>query len=481
MLMPLMRAMGMAENDRMKDLTTGPIPRHLATMSLQMGVGLLLQTLYFFVDLYFVAKLGDAAIAGVGAAGNLTFIVIALTQTLGVGTVALVSHAVGRKDRGEANHIFNQAVSMGALCAIGTLAAGWAFAGPYMRVFGADERTAREGVVFLYGYMPGMALQFATIVMASGLRGTGIVKPTMVVQALTVVANAALAPILITGWLTGHAFGAFGAGLATSLAVLFGVVLLAIYFVRLEHYVQFDVTQWKPRFATWGRMLHVGIPAGGEFFMIAVITAVMYWAVRPFGAEAQAGYGVGSRINQMIFVPAMAIAFSAAPIAGQNFGARNAARVRETFRLAAVCTMAAMAVLTAIVQWNPGMFARVFTQEPAVVAAAGEYLRYISWNFPTAGLVFSCSSLFQAMGNTWPSLGSSVLRVSLFAIPTLWMARQPWFEVHHAFMLSVATSIVGALVSYALLRREMRRRLSFNPAARPASPGLPQESRSRAA
>jgi len=45
----------------MKDLTTGSIPRHLATMSLQMGTGLLLQTLYFFVDLYFVSKLGDAA------------------------------------------------------------------------------------------------------------------------------------------------------------------------------------------------------------------------------------------------------------------------------------------------------------------------------------------------------------------------------------------------------------------------------------
>ena len=96
----------------MKDLTQGSLSGHLLAMSLQMGLGLVLQTLYFFVDLYFVAQLGSATIAGVSAAGNVTFVVIAMTQALGVATVALVSHAVGRKDQAGANHIFNQSVSM---------------------------------------------------------------------------------------------------------------------------------------------------------------------------------------------------------------------------------------------------------------------------------------------------------------------------------------------------------------------------------
>lgn len=451
------------------------------TMALQMGAGLLLQTVYFFVDLYFVSKLGDAAIAGVSAAGNVTMIVIAMTQMLGVGTVALVSHAVGRKDRVEANHVFNQSVSMAALASIATLAAGYGFADRYMDVFGADEATRRAGVAFMHGYMPGMALQFATVVMASGLRGTGIVKPTMVVQAITVVLNAMLAPVLIAGWGTHHPLGPFGAGLATTLAIVVGVVLLAFYFVRLEHYVNFDVAQWKPRLATWARMLHVGIPAGGEFFIIASITALMYWAVRGFGAEAQAGYGVGARINQMVFVPAMAIAFSAAPIGGQNFGARNAARVRETFRVAAAFTVLVMFILTGLVQWKAESLARIFTQESPVVAVAAEFLRYVSWNFPTAGLVFCCSSLFQAMGNTWPALASSAFRLCIFALPTLWMARQPWFELHHVFTLSVATAIIGAIVSVALLRREFGRRLDFSRRAPPASPAPLEESRSPAA
>ena len=94
----------------MKDLSTGSIPGHIATMSIQMAIGILVQTLYFFIDLYFVSKLGDAAIAGVTSAGNLWFVVLALTQILSVGTVALVSHAVGAQQRDRANLVFNQSL-----------------------------------------------------------------------------------------------------------------------------------------------------------------------------------------------------------------------------------------------------------------------------------------------------------------------------------------------------------------------------------
>src|SRR5437762_13999630 len=109
----------------MKDLTQGPIHRHLIVMAATMAAGMLLQTLYYIVDLYFVARLGDAALAGVSAAGNVFFIVLALTQMLGVGTVALISHAVGRKDRADANHIFNQSVVLAAVCTLVTLVGGY--------------------------------------------------------------------------------------------------------------------------------------------------------------------------------------------------------------------------------------------------------------------------------------------------------------------------------------------------------------------
>ena len=101
----------MSSVSTMKDLSAGSIPGHIASMSIQMGIGILVQTLYFFTDLYFVSKLGDAAIAGVSSAGNIWFVVLALTQILNVGTVALVSNAVGAQQRDRANLVFNQSLA----------------------------------------------------------------------------------------------------------------------------------------------------------------------------------------------------------------------------------------------------------------------------------------------------------------------------------------------------------------------------------
>jgi putative MATE family efflux protein len=443
----------------MKDLTHGPIARHVVARAIPIAAGMLLQTLYFFVDLYFVSRLGQAAIAGVSSAGTLMFLVFALTQMLGVGTTAMVSHAVGRKDPAQANHVFNQAVGLAAVCTVATLLGGYALAHAFMRGLAADEATVAAGVTFLQWLVPGMAAQFALIVMGSALRGTGIVKPGMVVQMLTVVLNALFAPMLIAGWGTGHPLGVAGAGLATTLATLIGLAVLVGYFVKLEHYVGFDRHQWRPRVRTWLELLNIGLPAGGEFALLGVFTAIMYWATRELGGAAQAGLGIGGRIMQMTFLPAMAVAFAAAPIAGQNFGARNAPRVRETFRVACTYGVVAMALLTLLVQWDAERLARIFSEQPDIVAAAAQFLRYLSWNFVAIGVIFTCSAIFQGMGNTWPSLGSMAVRLVTFAVPAVWIAQRPGFELRHVLLLSIASTLVQAFVSVGWLRVEFRRRL----------------------
>ncbi|MEO8460926.1 MAG: MATE family efflux transporter [Dokdonella sp.] len=443
----------------MKDLTTGPIARHILEMAAPMVVGMLIQTLYFLVDLYFVAQLGDAAIAGVSLGGTVMFIIMGLTQMLGVGTVALISHAVGRKDQPDANLIFNQSLVLSAVCAALTLLVGYGLGGWYMHSIGADAATTANGISYLYHYIPGLALQFALISMGSALRGTGIVKPTMVVQVLTLLMNIVLAPVLIAGWGTGHAFGVAGAGLASSISIGFGVVLMTVYFMRMEHYVGFHAEQWRPRLHTWKRMLAIGFPAGAEFALMFLFMAVIYAVIRDFGAAAQAGFGVGGRVMQAIFLPAMAIAFSTPAVAGQNFGARLPARVRETLLTGAVMSSIVMFALTLVCQWQPQWFISRFTAEPDVIAIGAQSLHIISWNFVAQGLIFTCSGMFQALGNTWPALISTATRLVTFAVPVVWLSRQPDFKLVYVWYLSVATVAMQAVLSLLLVRWQMRKRL----------------------
>ena len=118
-----------------------------------------------------------------------------------------------------------------------------------------------------------------------------------------------------------------------------------------------------------------------------------------------------------------------------------------------------MASVTLLVQWRGESMIAFFTSEPEVAAVATQFLGVISWNFVAMGVVLPCSSLFQALGNTWPALASTALRLAIFAIPAIWLSRQPGFQLVHVWNLSVMTVLVQALASVGLLQREFRRRL----------------------
>src|SRR6266550_6526743 len=173
----------------MQDMTTGPITRHLLKTTSFMLVTMVFQTLYFLVDLYWVGRLGTDAVAAVAIAGNLTFIVLALTQMLGVGTTTVVSHAVGRKEHENALMLFNQSQVLAILTGVLFLIVGMSVRTAYSVAMSADANTAKLAGDYLLVFIPAMALQFALVAMGSALRGSGNFKPGMVVSTATVIIN----------------------------------------------------------------------------------------------------------------------------------------------------------------------------------------------------------------------------------------------------------------------------------------------------
>jgi Na+-driven multidrug efflux pump len=256
-----------------------------------------------------------------------------------------------------------------------------------------------------------------------------------------------------------------GAGLASTIAIGAGLLLMLLYFSKLEKFVFADRRLMVPQWALWRRMILVGLPAGGEFALMFVYFTVIYLCLRDFGPTVQAGFGVGSRVMQSIFLPALAIAFAAAPLVGQNFGARLGARVRQTFWTTAWISSVLMSLLTAVCIGIPDVLVRVLTKDAAVVAFAADFLRVVALNFLANGIIFTCSSVFQGLGNTWPALIASGLRMFTFVMPALWMSSQPWFTPRHLWWLSVVTVTGQALICLWLVRRELAQRLAFPAAA----------------
>jgi putative MATE family efflux protein len=446
-----------------RDLTTGSITKHLLTTMSFMLVTMVFQTLYFLIDLYWVGRLGTEAVAAVGIVGNLTFVVLALTQMLGVGTTAVVAHAAGRKNQAEALLLFNQsqvmAIATGVLFLVVGLAGRW----PYARAMSADAKTAALAATYLSWFVPAMALQFAMVAMGSALRAVGNFKTGTVVGTVTVVLNMLLAPVFIFGWGTGRPLGVAGAAISSLVAIVAGNVWLAAYFLRRGAYLRFETADWRPRFDLWKKMLAIGLPAGFEFAITAAYLAIVYTVTRPFGAAAQAGFGIGMRIFQAGFMPVVALGFSVAPVAGQNFGARQSQRVTNVFRDAAWMAAAIMGMVTIGCQIAPGSMVRIFSNDPDVIRIGAEYLSVVSWSAAASGLIFVASSMFQAMGNTVPSLITSGVRIGLVTAVLLVVAPMPGFELRWIWYLSVVSVFVQFVLSMGLLRREFTRRLRWDP------------------
>src|SRR5205085_6228553 len=168
--------------------------------------------------------------------------------------------------------------------------------------------------------------------------------------------------------------------------------LTLFYFEKKYTYLRLCVRQWRPQMPVWWAMLKIGLPAGAEFVWFSVYMFVVYAIIRQFGAAAQAGFGVGARVMQAMFLPVVALSFAVAPVVGQNFGGRRAERVRHTVFAAIGLASAMMAVLTVSAWLFAPMFIRGFTRDPQVIAFGSEYLTIMSLNFLASGIVFSSSS-----------------------------------------------------------------------------------------
>jgi putative MATE family efflux protein len=443
----------------MKDLTSGSIPRQIIGMATFIALGMLFQTLYFLVDLYFVSRLGKSVLAGVSAGGTATFLVLATTQMIAVGAVALIAQAVGRKDDADANAVFGQSVVLALAACAATLIVGYAAAGPAMAAMGADTESTIAGRDYLYGYLPALALAFPTAALGSGLRAMGVVREPTAIQVVTVILNAVLAPVLIAGWGSGVPLGAAGAGLASSIATALGLAALAVMFPKVQTRLHLTMARLRPVRAIIARIVTIGLPASGEFFVMFTLLGGTFWIIRDFGPEAQAGYGLSSRLMQAMFLPALAVAFAVTPIAGQNFGANRPDRVRATFRYAVTIEIGFMLILLAFMQTAPQLLIGPFAENPRVVAIATDFFAIVSLNLPAQGLIMTCSGMFQALGSTRLSFFSSLSRIVTYMAPALWMSTWPGIELRDFWYLSVVSILIQAVVVALLLRRDLANKL----------------------
>lgn len=311
----------------------GDLMGHVVVMSLSASFGLVSIFLVDFADLFFISLLGESALAAaVGFAGTLLFFNQSITIGLMIAMSALAAQRIGKGDEEEARRIATSVVVVGMIVGVVMASIFWIYAPVFLELLGATGDTQAFATRYLRIVVPSMPIMVFAMVASGLLRAHGDARRAMNATLAAGAVNAILDPILIFGL----GLGLDGAALA-SVSARFAMMATAVYPIY-KHYggfARFDASHFRRDLAP---IFAIAVPAILTNIATPIGLMIVTRMIAPFGVAAVAGFAVISRLMPLAFCVIFALSGAVGPIIGQNFGARNYARVRETLTKAMIFT-----------------------------------------------------------------------------------------------------------------------------------------------
>jgi MATE family multidrug resistance protein len=361
----------------------------------------LLQTFLGIADTWLVASLGTVALAGVGAALQVVYVVLAALSALAVGASVLVAQAVGAGSLGEASRLARQALIWSVLIAVPITALGLPLTGGLVGLFGLAPDVAAVARDYL-GVTMGAIVALTVMVLASAvLRGAGDSRTPMLVTLLSNVVNVGASWALIYGALGLPALGAVGSAWGTVIARGLGAIILVALLLRGRNGVRVGGRgSWLPSLPSFKSITNIGLPAAFEELLIIGGFAALTPVVAAIGTESLAAHRVAINLLSLSFLPGIGFGLAATALVGQAVGAHEPDEARAATTIAlrwAFLWMSGLGLLFLI-------FARpltgLFGEDQAMVDAATAAMVAIVITQPFWAATFVFAGALRGTGDT---------------------------------------------------------------------------------
>jgi putative MATE family efflux protein len=398
-------------------LTTDPIGQLTWRIALPAGVGMFFNTLINFVDTYCAGLLSTDALAALSLSFPLFFLLVAVGSGLAQGTTALLANALGANDAETAGRIFAQslifAIATGTLFSVGgIMGAPWLF-----RWLGATTAYLSMTLAYMNVILAGGVLLILTMTINSALAAQGETRPYRNFLIGGFVANCVLNPVFMWGMAGLPPFGVAGIALATVLVQMGGCVFLWRRVRQNERFQSLPPALFRPDPATLRQIAAQSVPAAANMMTIALGILVMVWFVKHFGKEAIAAVGIATRIEQIVLMPAIGLSTAMLSLVGQNHGAGFPHRVREAWFKNVQYGMGLMLAGGLIIGVFGKWVMEFFTDDPAVIAHGGDYLRTAAFTLAAYPPIFV--TVFMMQGLKRPGYGLWIGLYRQVAAPVL--------------------------------------------------------------
>jgi putative MATE family efflux protein len=449
------------------ELTEGGILKPLVYLSVPIVLTNLMQTAYNLADTFWLGQYSKEALAGISFAFPMVFLLISLGMGLSVAGSVLVAQYTGAEETGEAEYAASQTVAYatGGSLLLGAL--GFPFVRPFLAFLGASPAVLPGATAYMQVIALGLPFMFGFFVFISLMRGAGDTITPMLVMFGTVVVNVVLDPFLINGWAIGPiAFpemGIEGAAVATvfsrSLAMAVGIYIM----LSGRRGIRIRLSQMAPDPGFLRTLLRIGVPASIEGTGRALSINALLIVVGLFSTSVVAGFGIGTRVFSVIFLPAIAVARGVETMSGQNIGAGKYDRAEQANYLAAKGLFGILGVAGVVIFLLPEPIVSVFTTDAEVLAVGAQFLRYVALSFGFIGIMRAFTGGFRGAGETLVAAAVSILTLAGIRLPVAYVASQGllptdwWFlgaadprGIWVAFFLS---NVAGATIAWLWFRR----------------------------
>ncbi len=470
----------MSAGNRDVNLTEGDLFKPLLLLSAPIVASQLMQVVYNLADTFWVGQIGSGAVSAVSYAFPLVFLLISLGTGFSIAGTALVSQNKGAGNHERVNHVAGQTITFTMLSSLVLAVIGYFAAPTLVSLIGATpgSQVYRWTVEFTQTTFLGVFFMFGFFMFQALLRGWGDTKTPMYLMAFGVTLNIILDPFFVYGFTnnllletlglgglqtalfnaTGFTgFGVQGAAIATVLSRGVGAVIgLAILFSgRVGIHLSRDDVIPEPE--TVRKIIRIGGPASIDMSMRALGITFLTAIVAMAGNPAVAAFGIGNRLNSLVFLPSIGLAQGTTTVVGQNLGANKPERSERAVYYASA-TLAVVLVCVSIVAFHfaeplVGVFVGDSKNRAAVVRIGAQYLRIIGPTFLFLGVFRVVTSAFRGAGDTTTAMVFTILSLWVFRIPVAYYLLQNGMGAKGVWYAIAFSNTVTAILAFLWFRR----------------------------
>ena len=408
------------QNDK-NFLGTAPIGKLLLKLSIPTVIAQLINMLYNVVDRIYIGHIpgeGSLALTGVGVCMPIIMIVTAFAALISSGGAPRASICMGKQDNKSAEQILGNCFSLQIVVSIVLTVVLLIWNKDLLMAFGASKNTLGYATDYMRIYALGTLFVQLTLGMNAFITAQGFTTTSMVSVLIGAICNITLDPVFIFVF----NMGVKGAALATVLSQAISTIWVVVFLSGKK-------TQLHLRKKYMGLKPKVFLPCVAlglaTFIMQAsesVVTVCFNSSLLHYGGDIAVGaMTILTSVMQFAMLPLQGIAQGSQPIASYNYGAKNADRVKKTFRLLVITCLTYSTLLWAAVQIIPKVFVSIFTSDAKLVAFTAPMLKIYLGGLFLFGIQIACQITFTSLGKAVNSIIVAVVRKFVLLLPLIYI------------------------------------------------------------